>query len=122
MVNAKCINDAVVMQVSSVLNTFSEFVVATLPLIGVFQLHVDKQQRWSVVGLLSLGYLVAMAGCFRAFYIWKARETYDISWWSWPQWICSVVEIDLALVCCILSAFVASHTNILRRFALPLRQ
>jgi hypothetical protein len=100
--DAKCINDGSSMQASAVLNTFSEFVLATLPLLAVFRLNVDRRQRWSVICLLSLGFLVAFAGCFRTFYIWKVLTTYDLTWWSGPQWICSEVEIDLALVsyCC----------------------
>jgi hypothetical protein len=99
MTDAKCIKDGTAMQVAGVLNTASEFVLATLPLLAVFRLHVDKRQRWSVIFLLSLGFLVAFTGCFRTFFVWKALTTHDLTWWSGPQWLCSEMEIDLALVC-----------------------
>lgn len=86
------------MEAAAVLNTLSEVVIATLPVIAVFRLHIHRDQRWSVLGLLSLGYVVAAAGCFRTFYMWKTISTWDMTWWSTPHWIASELEIDLALV------------------------
>jgi len=96
--NAKCFNDGMSMQAAAVFNTVSEFWIATLPLIACFKLRVDRSQRWTVIGLLSLGYFVSVAGIGRTFYIFKSFTTYDITWWSGPQWIFAEVEIDLAIV------------------------
>jgi hypothetical protein len=98
MAGAKCINDGRMMEIAAVLNTFSEIVIAVLPVLAVFRLRVDPRQRWSVIGLLSLGFLVAFAGCFRTYFLWKSISTYDMTWWSTPHWICSEAEIDTALV------------------------
>jgi len=91
-------NDGRMMEIAAIMYTLSELVIAILPVIAVFRLRVDPRQRWSVIGLLSLGFLVAFAGCFRTFYLYKTVETYDLTWWSTPHWICSEVEIDTALV------------------------
>jgi hypothetical protein len=96
--DAKCINDATSMKVAGVLNTFSELIMAVLPFAATFYLKVDRRQRWGVIGLLSLGILVAFCGIFRTFFIWKLFMTYDLSWWSIPQWISSEVENYMALV------------------------
>ena len=96
---AKCINDDIVMQASVILNTLSEVLLATLPLLGVFHLKVKKQHRWQVLCVLSLGYVVGLVGCIRIFYIWKGMQTFDFTWWSGPLWICSEVENNLAIVC-----------------------
>jgi hypothetical protein len=95
----KCINDYRAMQFSSVFNTVSEIVIAILPVAAVFRFNVDPNQRWGVIGLFSLGYLVAIAGVVRSYYLWKVVETYDLTWWASPQWCCSEVELDLALTC-----------------------
>jgi hypothetical protein len=87
------------MEIAAILNTISEVVLAVLPVVAVFRLRVDPWERLSVVGVLSLGFLVAVAGCFRTYYLWKMFSTYDMTWWSTPHWICSEVEIDTALVC-----------------------
>ena len=93
------------MFVCAILNTASEFVVAMLPIVAVYKLGVSPDQRWGVIGLLSLGLLVTFAGCFRTYFIWKIAHTYDVSWWATPQWICSEVEIDSALVSALLPPF-----------------
>jgi len=86
------------MFVCGCLNTVSEFVVALLPVLAVFKLGVTPRQRWSVIGLLSLGFLVTFTGCLRTYYVYRITQTYDITWWAAPQWVCAEVEIDVALV------------------------
>jgi hypothetical protein len=99
MKDSHCFNDLLSMEVAAVVNTLFEVIIATLPLVAVFKFRVNRNQRWGVIGILSLGYFVAFAGCFRAYYIFKAFITYDLTWFSGPQWICSEIELDLALVC-----------------------
>jgi hypothetical protein len=94
-----CINDYRGMQFAAIFNTVSEVVIAILPAIAVFRFKVDPRQRWSVIGLLSLGYLVAIAGIVRSYFLWRAAETYDLTWWASPQWCSAEVEIDLAIIC-----------------------
>ena len=93
-----CINDYRGMQFAAIFNTVSEVVVAVLPAIAVFRFKVDPRQRWSVIILLSLGYLVAIAGIVRSYFLWKAAGTYDLTWWASPQWCSAEVEIDLAII------------------------
>jgi hypothetical protein len=81
-----------------VVNTVMEFWVATMPLLATFSLGVRKEQRWSVISILCLGYFTVIGGVVRTYYIFKAVHTYDYTWWSGPQWIASEVEIDMALV------------------------
>lgn len=94
----KCLNSGVIWEAVSVINTVCEFIIALFPLIGAYTLRVDARQRWHVIGLLSLGFLVTIAGCFRSYFVWKTVHTWDITWWAAPQWICSEIEINLALV------------------------
>jgi len=86
------------MEVAAVVNTFSEVIIAILPVIAVFRLRVDPRQRWSVISLLSLSFLVAITGTFRTAFIFKLLRSYDLTWWSTPQWLTSEIEIDMALV------------------------
>lgn len=95
---AHCLDDGLSMEIAAVVNTIWEIWIATMPLIAVFKLRVKQSQRWSVIGVLCLGYFVGLTGIFRTVYVFKAFTTYDFTWWSMPQWICSEVEIDLALV------------------------
>jgi hypothetical protein len=94
----RCINSGAVYQSLSVVNTVSEFAIAIFPIIGAYTLRVDVRQRWHVISLLSLGFLVTIAGCFRCFYVWKTVGPKDPTWWSSAQWLCSEIEINLAMV------------------------
>jgi hypothetical protein len=96
----KCHDDVAVMKVCAVLNTVSEFILAAFPIVAVYKLHVDQKQRWTVIGLLSVGFLVGVAGCVRTFFLWKSisASNLDLSWYADLHWIASEVEIDLAIV------------------------
>lgn len=86
------------MEVIAVINTLFEVFIAILPVIATFRLQVDPRQRWGVIALLSMGFLVAIAGVIRTVYIFKLLESYDLTWWSGPQWLVSEIEIEVALV------------------------
>jgi hypothetical protein len=74
---------------------------------------MEKRQRWSVISLLCLGFLVTIVGCVRTFYIWKAFvQTYDSSWWSEEHWLCSEVENDVALVRALVSNLPRASANL----------
>jgi len=98
MTQVYCIDDGKSFLITAIINTTSEFLIALLPVIAVFRLRVVPTQRWSVISLLSLSFLVAFAGIFRTFFVFKAVYTHDLTWWSTPQWLTSEVEIDVALV------------------------
>jgi hypothetical protein len=102
----RCTDDSAVMKACAILNTLSEFILAAFPIVAVYKLNIDKQQRRTVISLLSLGFLVGMAGCFRTYYLWQSVSAHnlDMSWWADPHWMASEVEIDLAIVCTLLSA------------------
>jgi hypothetical protein len=97
-IDATCLNSKLAFTVLASLNTFSEFTVAILPIPAVLKLGIDKKQRWAVISLLSLGLFVTVVGCIRTYFVWLIFASYDATWWVEPQWICSEVEVDTALV------------------------
>jgi hypothetical protein len=96
----KCHNEETYMKSLAILNTVSEFLLAAFPIVAVHTLHIDRQQRRTVISVLSLGFIVGMAGCFRTFFLWKSMSATDLdmSWWADPHFITSEVEVDLAIV------------------------
>ncbi|KAE9983789.1 hypothetical protein BLS_003705 [Venturia inaequalis] len=93
-----CATDGLSMEIIAVINTLIEVFIAILPVIATFRLQVDPRQRLGVIALLSMGFLVAIAGIVRTFYIFKLLESNDLTWWSGPQWLVSEIEIDTALM------------------------
>jgi hypothetical protein len=98
MPGQKCLNESVLWEVSAVVNTVSEAILAILPLIAMFHFRVSPKQYWRVMSLLCLGFFITAVGCLRTFYLFQAAHTYDLTWASLPGWICSIVEVSLALV------------------------
>jgi hypothetical protein len=66
----------------AVLNTFSEAVVAALPLPIILTLPMSNSQRRLVVALLCGGVFVVVVGCVRVYFVWQTFATYDPSWWA----------------------------------------
>ncbi|TLD32386.1 hypothetical protein E2P81_ATG05362 [Venturia nashicola] len=96
--NSHCLQDGRSMQAIAVVNTSVEVFIAILPVIATFRLQVDPRQRCSVIALLSLGFVVAIAGVIRTVFIFRLLRSNDLTWWSGPQWLVSEIEIDLALI------------------------
>jgi len=66
----------------------------------IMKLKMPLKQRLIVCLLLGLGIIVTAAGVVRTYFIWKALiDTYDMTWFAYPLWICAAVEIDLAVLC-----------------------
>lgn len=86
------------MTILSAINTFSEALVASLPIPILFKLKMDQRTRLNVLSLLSLGYLVALVGSVRTVLVWHLFDTNDLTWWAAPHWIASEVEISIAIV------------------------
>jgi hypothetical protein len=96
---SKCIDVGAFLVSASIINTILELVTAILPIPVVLTLQMEKKQRWSVISLLSLGFLVVIIGCIRTYFVWLSLVgSWDANWWSYPQWICSEVENNVALV------------------------
>jgi hypothetical protein len=94
-----CLNYIQAVLSTFIANTLFEFWIATLPLIGVFVLRVEKSSRWTVIRLLCLGYVVFIVGVVRIYYTRRAQQTYDYTWWFHPAWFCAEVETSLSLLC-----------------------
>lgn len=76
-----------------------ELTLALLPLPVIFSLDLTKRQRWTIASVLSLGVLIFVVGVVRTYFVYKCLlDTWDMTWWATPQWICSEVENNLALV------------------------
>jgi hypothetical protein len=96
--NGSCINEGLILTILSAINTFSEALIASLPIPILFQLKMDQRTRLNVLSLLSLGYLVALVGAVRTYFVWQLFDTNDLTWWAAPHWIASEVEISIAIV------------------------
>ena len=108
-------------RVSGWINTFFEFVLATLPIIAVYKLKIAREQRWHVISLLSLSYCVGLVGLVRIYLSEVLLHTMDFPWLVGPLWVTAEIEVSLSLVSW-MSETIPTETDvlILDRYALVL--
>ena len=93
-----CINEQYALTILSAFNTFSESMVAALPLPIIMSVEMRRSERIAVSCLLCLGFLVSVVGAARTSFVWKVFASQDLTWYASPHWICSEVEISVAMV------------------------
>jgi hypothetical protein len=79
--NAKCLDEAVTSLAVGILNCIADLLVTVLPIPIALTLNMPLKQRIGVCILLSLGFIVTIAGVLRTYFIWKTfRTAYDETW------------------------------------------
>jgi hypothetical protein len=104
-----CINEGYTDLALSAINTFSEALVAALPIPMIMRLGMISRQRISVLLLFCCAFLVSVVGSVRCYFVYLVFWTDDMTWYSSPHWICSEVEICVAMV----STYVPVHHPVL---------
>lgn len=94
-----CLNEGTVTFIFGTINCVADLLCTTLPIPLVMQLKMPLKTRVGVCILLGLGFIVTIAGSIRTYFIWKALiDSWDTTWYSYPLYICSAIEIDLSVV------------------------
>jgi hypothetical protein len=96
---SRCLHEAPVTMAGGYVKIFVDLLITTLPIPLIMRMNMQRRQRYLVVMLLSLGYIVAIAGAIRTYYTWKALYgTNDPTWYQYPAFIASAIENNLAIV------------------------
>ena len=78
----------------------TDFLVYVLPLPTLFRLRLHLRQRIALMVVFSLGFVVVLAGCMRAYWLhYTIDESYDVTWNGWMAWIWTCVEANLGVIC-----------------------
>ena len=60
---------------------------------------MPMRRKLGVLCLFNLGFIATAAAAVKVYYVWKMfYATYDESWYAYPMYISTAVEIDLGLV------------------------
>lgn len=85
---------------ASVINVFTDFMTAVVPMPLIWKLNLPRRQRLAVIGIFGIGIVVTVASSVRTYYAWfDAFGSYDASWWGWATCLSASIEINLGLVC-----------------------
>ena len=78
----------------------TDFLVYILPLPTLFRLRLHLRQRIALMVVFSLGFVVVVAGCMRAYWLhYTIDNSYDVTWNGWIVWIWTCVEANLGVIC-----------------------
>jgi hypothetical protein len=88
------------MVAASVVNAISDFLVVLIPIPVVLKLKMRYRQRAIVIGLFATGFVVCIVAIVRTVFtvILISPGHYDYTWDSFPVYICSALEMYLAIV------------------------
>jgi hypothetical protein len=93
-------NDGPVTMTGGLVKIVVDLLITTLPIPLILRMNMQKRQRFLVIVLLGLGYIVTAAGAVRVYFTWKAfYDTNDQVWYQYPAFIAAALENNLAIVC-----------------------
>lgn len=95
----ECINETAHLLGGGILNTLTDVSVVFLPFPTVMSLKLPTRQRVMLCVLFGAGFIVCIAGCFRAYFLHKLNTSYDKTWAGYPLWISGTIEMYLGVVC-----------------------
>jgi hypothetical protein len=79
--------------------TTADFLTTITPIPLVMRLQMPTKQRVWACALLSLGFVVTVAGCVRTYFVWRSLyASWDQTWEAYFMWISAAVELDIAVV------------------------
>jgi hypothetical protein len=76
----------------------TDFFVFFLPIPTVFSLPIPIRQQVMLSLLFAAGLVVCASGTVRIYYAYLATSNYDRTWYSFPLWISSVLELYIGIV------------------------
>lgn len=79
--------------------TTADFLTTITPIPLVMSLQMPTKDRVWACLLLSLGFVVTVAGCIRTYFVWRSMfASWDQTWEGYFMWISAAVELDIAVV------------------------
>ncbi|KAB8297677.1 hypothetical protein EYC80_001485 [Monilinia laxa] len=99
-----CIDEQTHLFLSAIINTCTDFFVFFLPIPTVFSLPIPIRQQFMLCLLFAAGLVVCGAGVVRIYYIHTTYSSFDRTWFSYPLWISSVLNLYIGIICTALPA------------------
>ncbi|KAF2429363.1 hypothetical protein EJ08DRAFT_573853, partial [Tothia fuscella] len=98
--NSKCLDDGILTLACGIANTIADLLVVLLPIPLIARLDIQPRRRVGAILLVSLGFVVCIAGAIRSYYTWLSLiHSYDETWETYGVWLSAAVEIDLGVIC-----------------------
>jgi hypothetical protein len=82
-----------------IVKVFADLLITTIPIPLILNLKMQKRQKYGIIVLLALGYLVTAAGAVRVYFTWRVFRATDHTWYQSRAFIASAIENDIAIIC-----------------------
>ncbi|KAF1950702.1 hypothetical protein CC80DRAFT_539442 [Byssothecium circinans] len=98
---SKCYEDISGLYANGALNVFVDMALIVIVLPRVLQLHLNLRQKWMLVGIVTLGFLAAIAGAVRVTRVGTTvtKANFDATWDMYDISTWTSIEIYVSLIC-----------------------
>ncbi|KAI1340312.1 hypothetical protein F5Y15DRAFT_54271 [Xylariaceae sp. FL0016] len=96
-VEGKCVDANAEQDLNAVGNIITDFIVLVLPLPVLLRLNLQKNQKWALVGVFSLGFLTCIISIMRR--VVGLRLTKDLTYSSVDVTVWSISEVTSGITC-----------------------
>jgi len=97
--NQRCFVEGKINLGSGIVNAVMDLLTTIIPIPLIARLQLPWRKRLGAIILVSLGFVVTVAGAIRSYYTWLSLlASYDETWYCYGLWLASAVEIDLGVV------------------------
>ncbi|RDI88319.1 hypothetical protein Vi05172_g1937 [Venturia inaequalis] len=87
-------------KLAGALSVVTDFYSVMLPAVLIFKIRITKRQKYGLLFIFGLGYLVVAAGIARTIYLDRAQaEVYDKSWLTFNIFVASIAECNVGIAC-----------------------
>lgn len=99
--SSKCLHDTAALYINGSLNAALDIALMAIVLPRILELHINKRQKWALIGIISLGSFAVIAAIIRMVRVGTTivRPDFDPTWDMYDVSIWSSMEIYVSLIC-----------------------
>ncbi|KAK6510496.1 hypothetical protein TWF506_009602 [Arthrobotrys conoides] len=94
-----CVNLPALYYSTASINIASDLIILLLPIPVLQKLQINKQRKWALIAIFSVGVVAVAGSVARLWSLWKYQHTVDVSYDAIFILLFSHIEINLAIMC-----------------------
>jgi hypothetical protein len=96
----KCFNEGADVLAAGIISAVQDLATAILPTFLYWKLQLPIRQKLALFGIFAIGYGVVAVGAMRLYFSWRIFfDTYDETWIGWDNWLWSMLELHIGVMC-----------------------
>lgn len=96
----ECVDEGFHLLSATIISCVQDFIATTVPACLWWKITLPVRQKLALAAVFAIGYIVCLIATLRCYYIWKIfYDTWDVTWWTWPSWLLTIMEALVAAMC-----------------------